>query len=823
MQRGLDRAVWILLTLAFACLLAAAMPVRSFAEGTKPMGFQTGKDSIGPYKAVFEDHRAADKNIAYCLDYGKQPPTEPGEPEFTIYDQGWDWARTEINSIAFYGYPNETTIGGIELSPTDARAATQFALWMAQGHMSVEGIMKADGNDFASGSDECAKVVRAAAALFMSVDNGELVMDEPYAKRYRGARREDGSSFQAMLWVPSQITVQFKKVSSKPDITDRNEAYGYAGAKYDIFRSTDKEKVGTVITDASGIASLTLYAGIEYYAMEIKAPPAFLLNEERKTFLAERETVVELADEPRMFDLTIKKVDSATGSNKTQPGLKLSGAEFTLTSKALPSFTRKGTTNAAGETTFKGVPFGAVEITEAKAPAGYIQADSITASFTAEELPTSSNGTRTITIRENVMAFDIRINKFAVDSNNGTPVDIPAEGVVFEIVSETTGEVVGTVTSDANGVAATSGTWLGIGERTAGIAGSLPYDPKGYTLREVRDTTPEGYQPCKDITVSPTAMSNGKVLEYTVRNLPIDEDKPEDGDGPEHGEPVAEIDKRQQAALTDIGYDGTEAGRFVYTLDFRSVSDSPIDQFSITDELSSVRDGLCEFVGITTPQTQNDIDGFLDVWYRVENATEGSEDDWRLWYEMVPAQTASFLSASELDLGEDELITAVRIDFGKVGPGFTTRHGLWDRDGIDDESDFIESLPDLGDGPCGALIHMRLANTLAGETRIVNEALAELTHSTKAGTSEKQVHDKVVQVVAEPPEVIIPSADTQQPDPDAPSEPPAEDEIQQKKPSTEVEREPLPQTDTLPIAFFAGILSAALLAACALIPRSICR
>ena len=60
--------------------------------------------------------------------------------------------------------------------------------------------------------------------------------------------------------------------------------------------------------------------------------------------------------------------------------------------------------------------------------------------------------------------------------------------------------------------------WMGSGKRNERIAGAIPFDAKGYTVREVASTTPEGYRPCEDWTIDAEQMTNGATCHYIVDN-----------------------------------------------------------------------------------------------------------------------------------------------------------------------------------------------------------------------------------------------------------------------------------------------------------------
>lgn len=85
---------------------------------------------------------------------------------------------------------------------------------------------------------------------------------------------------------------------------------------------------------------------------------------------------------------------------------------------------------------------------------------------------------------EDVIAFDLDLVKYRDTGVEGSGLQDPAEGVRFSIVSNTTGEEVGSVTTDESGRATTEGAWFGAGARPEGVSGAIPFDRAGYTVRE---------------------------------------------------------------------------------------------------------------------------------------------------------------------------------------------------------------------------------------------------------------------------------------------------------------------------------------------------
>ena len=486
------------------------------ADGYEPMGFYTKAGTLGPYSNFRSDHWATDGNIAYCLNLGQLPPTDPGAQPPTTYTNGWSWENEVYSAIAMNGYPNTTVIGGASFDAGSARAATQLAIWMAAGQVSDAG-HGTDGEDFA-GNTQKREIVRAAATLKNDAVSGKLKAPR-YTKRYYGGTRK-GQKAQDMLWVPLTVEIGFTKTSADASVTDGNDQYAYAGASYDIFRVSDDTKVASITTDDAGHASCALTPGISYYAIETKAPAGFERNENRIPFTVTTGMDVTLTDHPGKFSLTVSKRDSATGA-EAQVGATLEGAEFRLTSLSTPGFEKTATTDRNGCLTFDDIPLGTINVVETKAPRGY-RLDSTVHEYTvsADDFAQGSiNLVPESDFLEHIVAFDIDIAKFKDDgTQEGSALEHPAEGVAFDIISNTSGNVVGRIVTDRNGKATTAGQWFGSGTRPEGVNGALPYDAAGYTVHEVEETVPEGCERIEDWKIGEDQMVDGVSLSYIVRN-----------------------------------------------------------------------------------------------------------------------------------------------------------------------------------------------------------------------------------------------------------------------------------------------------------------
>lgn len=341
---------------------------------------------------------------------------------------------------------------------------------------------------------------------------GTIISTPPEGYTYQHAYSEH--------WDPDIVTsVQFNKISSDESFTHMNAEYSVAGARYDIFDAATDAKAGSIVISEDGKASCQLTTGRRYYAVEVSAPPGYVLNPKRVEFTATGSTVT-LADDPLRVNVKIRKTDSATGG-EAQVGASLEGAVFKLVdTRGNP---QEAKTDSEGMASFSPIPLGDFTIVETKAPEGYKPDPTVHAYHVGADTPAVGGVIEFLAEKDlpnDIVAFDLELAKFKEDpSAEGSGVRWPAEGVVFELISKTTGKVVTTLTTDAYGFARTpDGAWYGTGTRPAGVIGSIPYDAKGYLVREDPSTVPEGYERMDDFTIEPTEQVDGVHLKYIIEN-----------------------------------------------------------------------------------------------------------------------------------------------------------------------------------------------------------------------------------------------------------------------------------------------------------------
>ncbi len=270
-----------------------------------------------------------------------------------------------------------------------------------------------------------------------------------------------------------------------------------------------------------------------------------------------------------------------------------------------------------------------------------------------------------------------------------------------------------------------------------------------------------------------------------------------------------EIDKRQEIADptakdTDANGDGlntaetkaSDDGSYAYTIDFRSTSNTWTDEFTVEDDLTAAVDGRAQLTSITTPQSLEDYDGKMNVWYRTDKTPDDYIDEsganatlsdshenpwlsdeatastlgedgravdftgWKLWRADVPTTEATELAVADLGLEEGEHVTAIRFEYGRVEQGFTTRDGGWDREGIKDVHDDIASAEDTaaeigsdtddsgtgtGTAYAPAIVRMKATDGYTAGTSLDNYARVDLTRNGGGDGLEDHDEDQVTQ------------------------------------------------------------------------------
>ena len=130
-------------------------------------------------------------------------------------------------------------------------------------------------------------------------------------------------------------SVNLKKTSANPAISDGNSCYSLKDAVYGVYGDSGcTDQRATLTTDESGNSNSVELSPGTYWVKEISAPKGFALDTDAHqiTINGGQNTTVELQDIPQADPIYIMlgKVDAETNANKPQGSASLAGAEFTI-------------------------------------------------------------------------------------------------------------------------------------------------------------------------------------------------------------------------------------------------------------------------------------------------------------------------------------------------------------------------------------------------------------------------------------------------------------------------------------------------------------
>ena len=535
--RHRNRILWALSLFLCASYVLCFGQVASAQEPLQVMS--TVQNPFTPNRTHFFRVNQGTGRIAFCAQGWLKTPGVG-----TSMDYYGSPGIPELDYVLYHGYDGVyvTSIEGLDAQRSEA--ATAAATWLAIGEQRPDILNHTDSNGETYHGNkayqkrweiitdqhvkEAARHLYDKGVAYKKAGGGgdEAGAAKLWINKTAGAmakgEKASTCNYQDLVTVDKKTTVTFTKSSADASFTENNDTYSLAGAEYDIFKKSDNAKAGHIVTDRNGHASLSLEPNTAYYAVETKAPAGFVLNTAPVEFQTKTDPVsVSLADTPGKLRLTVAKKDSVT-HGAAQPGASLEGAEYTVTSVSKPGWSKTGSTDENGTLAFDNVPLGTVHVQETKAPEGYrldttvheytVGADRVESAETVELVPVDD-------FKDVPISFDIEIAKFNDENDHaGSSVEKPAKGVSFNIISNSTKKTVGTITTNDQGFASTSGEWFGEGKGNEGTSGALPYDRGGYTVQEVASSVPDGFERVGDWTISADQQVDGARLQYIVNN-----------------------------------------------------------------------------------------------------------------------------------------------------------------------------------------------------------------------------------------------------------------------------------------------------------------
>ena len=379
-------------------------------------------------------------------------------------------------------------------------------------------------------------------------------------------------------------------------------------------RRMDDALVDTITTDRNGRAYLPLEDG-SYYAIEVEANPDFVLD-----------------DTPHYFEIKDGEVTTLRIKNEANSGILIHKVD------------------TSGEGIY-GVKF--LLYDEDRNPIGEFTSDDDGYVYiTADDLPDGANTSGRFYLREleaaegyildkeyktvyvrpgrtaeiewvnEAITGQIQIYKYAAEANpvTGVPAGTPLQGAVYEIINERSGRVVDYITTDARGVAA-----------------SKPLPLTRYKIREV--TAPAYFQ------LDPTV--HDVTLEYAGQIIKIAAyDKPAT-----LKVTVTKTGNKQLLAGDSMRYDLTVANN----------SNVALENFYLHDRFPTD----CATAKTITTGTYN-----TRLNYQITYMT--NYNDYRVLATNLLSTNNYAFDLSAISLMQGEVVTDVRLEFGKVPAGFAS-------------------------------------------------------------------------------------------------------------------------------------------------------
>lgn len=287
------------------------------------------------------------------------------------------------------------------------------------------------------------KEIEASEGFVLNTDTWTVEIE------YAGQTVEITNVDQAIENKEQKGNVVLKKRDKETNNVPQGEAT-FEGAKFDLFRTSDDEKLGTYTTDANGELTVRDLLLDNFYFVEVEAPEGYVIDDTPVPFtIAYAGQTAEVAVEANAtkenqvitggFDLI--KIGNyswwnnawnwITGKDESDQPLVLEGVEFTVYQDfGNKEEVARKVTDASGHVKFDGLPYGTYRVSETKVPTGY---DGIKDFYVTI---TEHGQTFHYVIENKVKEAKVRFVK--VDEETGKEIVRSKAG--FEIYSETTGE-----------------------------------------------------------------------------------------------------------------------------------------------------------------------------------------------------------------------------------------------------------------------------------------------------------------------------------------------------------------------------------------------
>lgn len=380
-------------------------------------------------------------------------------------------------------------------------------------------------------------------------------------------------------------------------------------------RKMDDALVDTITTDRNGRAYLALEDGA-YYAVEIEANPQFILDDAPHYFeIKDGEVTTLRVTNSAKSGILIHKIDSSTreGIYGVKFLLYDQGrnpiGEFTSDNEGYVYITADDLPNGANTS-------GRFYLRELEAAEGYILDEEYKTVYVRP------GHTAEIEWVNEAITGQIQIYKYAAEANpvTGDPAGTPLQGAVYEIIHERSGRVVDYITTDVRGVAASK--------------------PLPLTRYKIREVTPPAYYQLDSTVHDVTLEYAGQIIKIAAYDKPANLKVT-----------VTKTGNQQLLAGDSMRYDLTVANN----------SNVALENFYLHDRFPTD----CATVKAITTGTYN-----TRLNYQITYKT--NYNDYRVLAANLLSTNNYAFDLSAVSLMQGEVITDVRLEFGKVPAGFAS-------------------------------------------------------------------------------------------------------------------------------------------------------
>ena len=391
-------------------------------------------------------------------------------------------------------------------------------------------------------------------------------------------------------------------------VNEVNRSERIPGTTFEI-RKMDGELVTTVTTDKNGRAYAELPAG-SYYAVEIEAAENFVLDATPTYFeVTDGKTTSKTITNKPFSGITLHKTDSTTGQG-------IYSVTFMLYDLQKNPIEQLVTDSNGYARTTKSLTGGQYLLREIEPAAGYLPDEQYkTVNVTA--------GKNTVVEWQNTPATaQVQITKYAAEDNTvtGQAKGTTLQGAVYEIIKERSNTVVGQITTDGRGIAATPPLPLG-----------------RYLIREIEAPA---YWQLSGQTFDVTLEYAGQIIKLS------DYDKPA----------VLGV------TITKTGVKEVLAGdQMTYRFKIANTSNVALTNFYWHDKLPY---DITAAMALTTGTYNQRLS------YRILYKT--NYNDYRVLASNLLTTNSYSYRLNALALGSGEVVTDIYFDFGAVPAGFQT-------------------------------------------------------------------------------------------------------------------------------------------------------